>query len=79
MILKDSIYWQIFGDVWNFFKKFSDVEETDAYWEAVVNESAVLYEKYKSTKENVFAKGLLLNVINELEQVYKRRREKLDE
>ena len=75
MNLRDSIYWQIFGDVWTFFKKYADVRADDEYWQGVVNEADELYKKYKGQQEESFAKCLILDVIGELESVYKCRKE----
>ena len=79
MNLKDSIYWQIFGDVWTFFKKYADVQADDEYWQTVVDEADKLHEKYKGKPEEGFAKCLILDVISELESVFKRRKEVADE
>ena len=61
-------YWNIYKDVWNFHKKYADVKEDDAYWEAVVNESNQIAKQYDECK---FVINLLLAVIDELKRIYK--------
>lgn len=72
MKFSDSIYWQIYGSIWNFHKKYVDVKDDDKYWEAVVSEAEELCRSYKGKSEYDFFKRLLLSVINELEKVSRR-------
>lgn len=71
MNFKDSVYWQIYGDVWNFHKKYADVQTDDKYWEDVTETAEEIYKKYKCKPEGELAKQLLVCVINELERIYK--------
>lgn len=61
-------YWNIYKDVWNFHKKYADVKEDDAYWEAVVNESGLITKQYNECN---FVRALVLAVVEELERIYK--------
>lgn len=61
-------YWNIYKSVWNFHKKYADVQDSDSYWEDVVNESNRIAKQYGECK---FASRLLLAVIEELERIYK--------
>lgn len=61
------VYWNIYKDVWNFHKKYSDVQTTDKYWDDVINESNELGRKYNSR----FASALIIAVLEELEQICK--------
>lgn len=72
MNFKDSVYWTLYSDIWNFHKKFADVREDDAFWEQVVDEAGVLYKKYDGLPEQEFAKQLVLNVLDELERIFRR-------
>lgn len=72
MNFKDSVYWKIYADIWGFHKKFADVREEDEYWEQVVNDAGELYKKYEKRLEGEFAKQLVLNVLDELERIYRR-------
>lgn len=58
-------YWNLYKDVWNFHKKYSNVQTDDAYWEAVVDESVQIANRYNNCK---FVRDLLLAVTNELER-----------
>lgn len=72
MNFKDSVYWKIYADVWGFHKKFADVKGDDSYWEQVVNDAGELYKKYEKRPEGEFAKKLTLDVLDELERIYRR-------
>lgn len=72
MDFKDSIYWAIYSDVWNFHKRFSPVQDDDKYWDGVVESAGEILKKYNNKPECEFAKGLVLNVIDELERIYRR-------
>ena len=58
----------MFTDAWKFYKKYADVQQSDEYWESVVDESGQIAKKYDNHK---FAIALLLAVIDELERIYK--------
>lgn len=76
MNFKDSIYWKIYADIWDFHKKYADVKGDDSYWEQVVNDAGELYKKYENQPEGEFAKKLILNILDELERVFKRNEKK---
>lgn len=67
MVLKDSIYWDIFGGVWAFFKHHMETEEID--WAAAVDEAAGLGHKYENTPQFEFAKKLVLATMDEMERI----------
>ena len=69
---KDSVYWQIYADIWNLHKKYADVQESDQFWDSVISEGSSVYNKYADKPEGEFAKQLMLCVIDELERVYRR-------
>lgn len=74
MNFKDSVYWQIYGDVWNYHKKFADIQESDEYWDNVVKFTGEVYRKYEGKPEGEFAKQLVLCVVDELDRTYRRDR-----
>lgn len=76
MNFKNSIYWKIYADIWGFHKKFADVKGDDSYWEQAVNDAGELYKKYENHPEGEFAKKLILNILDELERVFKRHEKK---
>jgi len=63
--------YNLFTDCWRFFKKYSEVKDTDEYWEAVVDESGELSKKYNNDK---FAIALVLAVIDKFEREAKEMR-----
>lgn len=64
MDFKKTIEFQIYADVWNFHKRFYQVDNSEMYWDQVVEESRKLSEKYKSK----FADDLLAAVLTEFER-----------
>ena len=68
-------YFELYREIWNFHKKFSEVKNTDEYWQAVIDESNEISKKYNKHK---FANDLLLAVISELERSYKEMRANAD-
>ena len=57
--------WGMFTDAWRFYKKYADVQQSDEYWEAVVNEYGQIAKKYSNAK---LVTALLLAAIDELER-----------
>lgn len=57
--------WGMFTDAWKFYKKYVDVQQSDEYWEAVVDESGQIAKKYDNAK---LAIALILAAIEELER-----------
>ena len=57
--------WGMFTDCWRFYKKYADVQQSDEYWESVVDESGQIAKKYDNAK---LAIALLLAAIDELER-----------
>lgn len=76
-------YFEIFTACWKFFRKYVELIgkvdsrnlqvrtkiDGDSYWEALVNESTEIYEKYGNTE---FVKGVLVATTKEIERIYKK-------
>lgn len=62
----------MFTDAWKFYKKYADVQQSDEYWEAVVDESRQIAKKYDNAK---LAIALLLAAIDELERKSKKMKQ----
>jgi len=67
--------YNLFTDCWRFYKKYADVQDTDGYWEKVVDESGELSKKYDNDK---FAIALVLAIVNEFERKAKEMRKNAD-
>lgn len=79
-------YYEVYTDCWKFLRKYMELIEkvdskepptegmidSDSYWEALVNESAELYEKHGNT---LFVKTELINATKEIEKIYKTKKE----
>lgn len=57
--------WGMFTDAWRFYKKYADVQQSDEYWEAVVNEYGQIAKKYSNAK---LVTALIMAAIEELER-----------
>lgn len=69
MRLKNSVYWQVFGDVWQYFKEFYPPQSNDEYWDAAVGEIENLIGKYQGGAGEKLAQDLILAVLTELERL----------
>ena len=61
-------YYSVWRDAWNFHKQFANMTGTDKEWEAVVNTSGEMVERYKNKPGYEFLKDLILATLNELER-----------
>lgn len=71
MDFKGTVYWQIYGNIFDFHKKFADIQESDAYWDSMISEGSSVYKKYENKPEGEFAKQLIFCVIDELDRRWK--------
>ena len=69
--LKQTKYWTLFGDVWNFAKKNFEVADNDDYWERVTGEAQGLVEKYKGTDQEELARNFTRALMAEIERIQK--------
>jgi hypothetical protein len=58
-------YWNLYQEIWNFHKKYRQVQPDDEYWDAVITDSTTIANQYK---DNKFAVALILAVVDELER-----------
>lgn len=56
-----------FGEIWNFFKKFYEVQEDDAYWDTMVTEGEEIMRRHDSP----LCKAVVAAVIEELDRKYR--------
>lgn len=66
MDLKSSVYWQVFGDVWQYFKQFYPPQNNDEYWDKAIAEIENLIKKYQGGEGEKLAQDLILSVLTEL-------------
>ena len=52
-----------FGEVWQLFKKFYNVEDNDLYWENLVSEASEIDKKFNCR----LCRNLLLSILDELD------------
>ena len=61
---KGSSEWMMFMDYWTLCQKYWEPEESDSYWENLIDATDDFYKKYNTD----FAKSLALTLVNELER-----------
>ena len=69
--LRNTIYFEINAEVWNFFKQALPAQSDDQYWASVLAEGERIAKKYKDTAQATFARDQIFAVVNELERVRK--------
>lgn len=71
MDLRNSIYFQINAEVWNFFRQALPVKDDDRYWNEILKKGEEITKKYEDTAQATFARDQIFAVVNELERVRK--------
>ena len=61
-----------FGEAWNFFKRFYEVQDTEHYWDEVVQEAGQIIEKYNQP----LCKAVVLAILDELDRKYREEKQK---
>lgn len=61
---KGSSEWMMFMDFWTLCQKYWEPEESDSYWEDLIEATDDFYKKYNTE----FAKALALTLVNEVER-----------
>lgn len=71
MDLKGTAYWEIYGEVFQFFKAVLPVRHDQGYWDEVLQRGDSISRKYVSTPYYDFAFAQVAAVIGELERLAK--------
>ena len=61
---KGSEEWQMFMDYWALCQKYWEPEDNDEYWDSLITETDVFYDKYKTD----FSRSLAMALVNETER-----------
>ena len=61
---KGDIEYEMFNDYWQIMKQYNIPEDNDEYWERLITETDVFYEKYKTD----FSRSLAMALVNETER-----------
>lgn len=69
--LRNSIYFQINAEVWNFFRQALPVKDDDRYWNEILKKGEEITKKYEDTQQAQFARDQIFAVVNESERVRK--------
>lgn len=69
--LRNSIYFTISTEVWNFFKQALPVRNDDRYWNEILIKGEQITKKYEDTAQATFARDQIFAVVNELERIRK--------
>lgn len=69
MDLKGTPYWEIYGEVFQFFKKALPVQNNDHYWAEVLAQGDAITKKYVGTAYYKFALNQVSAIISELQRL----------
>lgn len=67
--LRNSIYFTISTETWNFFKQALPVQNDDRYWNEILIKGEQITKKYEDTAQATFAKDQVFTIVNELERI----------
>lgn len=67
-------YHTLITDCWQFFKKNSTPIADKIFWETLIKDADEIYCKHGQTR---FAAKIIIEVINEIENIYKQERDRL--
>ena len=68
---KGSDEWKMFTDFWRMCQKYWGVENSDEYWDSLIDCTNEFYEKYKHIP---LARRLALSLVDTMEDVLRERR-----
>ncbi len=63
----NSTEFKMFADFWNIYKKYYEPQESEKYWESMVEEINAFHKKYNTD----FSRALALALSNEIERKWK--------
>lgn len=63
-------HFEVYTDCWKLFRKYSEPNGSDEFWEQLIDESNELYKKHGKTE---FSKKLLLETVDEIERIFRRK------
>lgn len=55
----------MFTDAWKFYKKYADVQQSDEYWESLIDEADAVAERHGSGR---LIRDLIMAVMSEFER-----------
>lgn len=64
-------YYEVYTDSWKVFRKYSDPDGTDTFWNNLRDEVDAIYRKHDKSH---FAEKVLLATVNEIDRIYRERR-----
>lgn len=70
-----KVYFDLWGEAWQFHKQFSGMEGTDKEWSELVQTSEEIMKKHERESQANFMKSLLLAVVAEIERADKQKKE----
>lgn len=76
---KQVNYFNLYQDVWNFHKKYAEIQRndfeyssSDKYWDELVEEAGSIGKKYEEDK---FAVQMIVSVCDELDRSFRKKRD----
>lgn len=74
MDLKKTPYWNIYADIFNYFKQSMPVQNTDEYWDKVEEGGEALSAKYTGTEQSEFVVCEIINIQKELTRIWQEQK-----
>ncbi len=69
--LKNSAYWNIYGQCWQFLKESIPPQSNQSYWDSVIAKGESIVKPYAGTPYYDFAVNQSSSVINEIDRLSK--------
>ena len=65
-----KVYFEIFNECWKFFKKYSNPQDNEGFWNELIED---LENKTKKYKNYEFARKMLIQTEEEIEELLRRK------
>lgn len=69
--MQERGYTELFKDSFYLLQAYGQPNDTDEYWEAVIAKANEIGERYKGSRLYPFSTKIIVEILNELERVYK--------
>lgn len=69
--MKNTIYYMIFKDIYSLMQSHFPPTSAQGFWDDLTEKAGELDAKYKGEKAYPFYRALCVNVVSELERIYK--------
>lgn len=64
-------YFDVYTDAWRIFRKYSNPDASDVFWERLKEDTEAVYNKHGKSH---FSANILVATLNEIDRLYKERK-----